>query len=61
MGRRELLAWPLESSLAGIWPGTETPAEFKLHAVYSVRAGGLADLRGSAGSVHDNKGFGPAS
>ena len=54
-------AFKIASALAGIWPGTGTPAEFKLHAVYSVRAGGLADLRGSAGSVHDNKGFGPAS
>lgn len=54
-------AFKIASALAGIWPGTGTPAEFKLHAVYSVRAGGLADLRGSAGSVHDNKGFGPTS
>lgn len=53
-------AFKIAAALAGIWPGTGTPAEFKLHAVYSVRAGGLADLRGSAGSVHDNKGFGLA-
>ena len=54
-------AFKIAAALAGMWPGTGTPAEFKLHAVYSVRGGGLADLRGSAGSVHDNKGFGPSS
>ena len=42
-------AFKIAAALAGILPGTGTPAEFKLHAVYSVRAGGLADLRGSAG------------
>lgn len=54
-------AFKIASALAGLWPGTGTPAEFKLHAVYSVRAGGLADLRASAGSVHDNVGFAPQS
>jgi putative transposase len=54
-------AFKVASALAGVWPGTGTPAEFKLHAVYSVRAGGLAELQASAGSVHDNKGFGPGS
>lgn len=52
-------AFKIASALAGIWPGTGTPAEFKLHAVYSIRAGGLADLHVSAGSVHDNVGFCP--
>jgi putative transposase len=54
-------AFKIASALAGVWPGTGTPAEFKLHAVYSVRAGGLAELHASAGSVHDNKGFGPGA
>jgi hypothetical protein len=49
----------LTAPLAGIVPGTGTPAEFKLHAVYSVRAGGLDDLATSAGSVHDTVGFDP--
>ena len=52
-------AFKIASALAGVWPGTGTPAEFKLHAVYSVRAGGLTDLGASAGSVHDNVGFTP--
>lgn len=54
-------AFKIAAALAGVWPGTSTPAEFKLHAVYSVRAGGPADLRTSAGRVHDNDGFDPAS
>ena len=52
-------AFKIASALAGILPGTGTPAEFKLHAVYSVRAGGLDDLATSAGSVHDTVGFDP--
>ena len=32
-------AFKIAAALAGIWPGTGTPAEFKLHAVYSARAG----------------------
>lgn len=52
-------AFKIASALAGVWPGTGTPAAFKLHAVYSVRAGGLDELHASAGSVHDNVGFAP--
>ncbi len=54
-------AFKLAATFAQVWPGTGTPAEFKLHAVYSVRAAGPADLRASAGSVHDNDGFAPAA
>ena len=54
-------AFKVASALAGVWPGTGTPGEFKLHAVYSVRANGLFDARTSAGRVHDNVGFQPES
>lgn len=52
-------AFKIATALAGVWPGTGTPAEFKLHAVYSVRAGAAVDLRASAGAVHDTLGFVP--
>lgn len=52
-------AFKIAAALAGVWPGTGTPAEFKLHAVYSVRAGTAVDLHASAGSVHDTLGFTP--
>lgn len=54
-------AFKIAACHAGIWPGTSMPAEFKLHAVYSVGANGPADLSTSAGSVHDNDGFDPAA
>jgi hypothetical protein len=54
-------AFKLAATFAEVWPGTGTPAEFKLHTVYSVRSNGLADLRSSAGSVHDNDGFTPTT
>jgi hypothetical protein len=53
-------AFKLARKLARAYPGTGQPAEMKLHAVYSVRHGGLVSLEKSAGSVHDNDGFAPA-
>lgn len=50
----------LASALASTYAGTGTDSEMKLHAVYSVRAGGLVSLSESAGNVHDNDGFTPA-
>jgi hypothetical protein len=49
----------LASALASTYAGTGTDSEMKLHAVYSVRSGGLVSLSESAGSVHDNDGFAP--
>jgi hypothetical protein len=49
----------LASKLASTYAGTGTDSEMKLHAVYSVRSGGLVSLSDSAGSVHDNDGFAP--
>lgn len=49
----------LASVLASTYAGTGTDSEMKLHAVYSVRSGGLVSLSESAGSVHDNDGFAP--
>ena len=51
-------AFKLAACLLGVWPGTGTPAELKLHAVYSFRTD-MADVSISAGRVHDNKGFAP--
>lgn len=50
----------LASALASTYAGTGQASEMKLHAVYSVRAGGLVSLDRTAGSVHDNDGFAPA-
>jgi hypothetical protein len=52
-------AFKIAAALAHQYPGTGTAAEFKLHAVHSLRAGGVRDLSVSAGSVHDNDGFWP--
>lgn len=52
-------AFKIAAALADVWPGTSNPAEFKLHAVYSVRANGPRDLRQSAGCTHDTLGFKP--
>jgi len=49
----------LAAALSGMYPGTGTPAELKLHAVYSIRAGAVIDVSISAGSVHDSDGFHP--
>ncbi len=52
-------AFKIAAALAGVSPGTSSPAEFKLHAVYSLRANGLVGAATSAGVVHDNDGFKP--
>ena len=49
----------LASALASAYDGTGQESQLKLHAVYSVRAGGLVSLHTTAGSVHDNEGFKP--
>jgi hypothetical protein len=52
-------AFKIASLLSGIYPGTGQPAELKLHAVYSVKAGTAVSVSQSAGSVHDSDGFWP--
>lgn len=52
-------AFKIAAALAGVSPGTSNPAEFKLHAVYSVGANGLVAAATSAGTTHDNDGFKP--
>lgn len=54
-------AFKLAAALAGSYAGTGQDSELKLHAVYSVRAGGVVSLRATAGVVHDNDGFAPQS
>ncbi len=50
-------AFKLASALSGVYKGTGQPAEFKLHAIYSVGHGSLARLATSAGAVHDSDGL----
>ncbi|MFI5298294.1 MAG: IS4 family transposase [Polyangiales bacterium] len=52
-------AFKLAAALSGAYAGTSQPAELKLHAVYSVRAGGVVSATKTAGSVHDSDGFWP--
>jgi putative transposase len=52
-------AFKIAAALSGVYAGTGTDAELKLHAVYSVRAGGAVSVEPSAGSVHDSDGFWP--
>jgi hypothetical protein len=54
-------AFKLARALSGLYPGTGQQAELKLHAVYSVRAGGVISIEKTAGSVHDSDGFWPKS
>jgi IS4 transposase len=49
----------LAAALSGVYAGTGTDAELKLHAVHSVRAGGAVRVEPSAGSPHDSDGFWP--
>jgi hypothetical protein len=49
----------LAAALSGVYAGTGTDAELKLHAVYSVRAGGAVSVESTAGSIHDSDGFWP--
>jgi putative transposase len=50
-------AFKLASALCGVYKGTGQPAEFKLHAIYSVRHGSATQVATSAGSVHDTDGL----
>lgn len=54
-------AFKIASALSGVYAGTGTQAELKLHAVYSVGAGGCISVERTAGSVHDSDGFWPES
>lgn len=50
-------AFKLANALCGVYKGTGQPAEFKLHAIYSVRHGAATRVATSAGSVHDSDGL----
>lgn len=52
-------AFKIASALSGVYAGTGADAELKLHAVYSVAAGGCISVERSAGSVHDSDGLHP--
>jgi putative transposase len=52
-------AFKLAAALSNVYAGTSQPAELKLHAVYSVRAGGATSVRMARGSEHDSDGFWP--
>jgi hypothetical protein len=52
-------AFKLASVLSGVSPGTGQPAEIKLHAIYSVKAGTAVAVTPTAGCVHDSDGFWP--
>lgn len=53
-------AFKIAKALSGVYAGTGTEAELKLHAVYSVGAGGCIAVERSAGSMHDSDGLHPA-
>lgn len=50
-------AFKLANALSGVYKGTGTAAEFKLHAIYSVGRGSLTRLATSGGAVHDSDGL----
>ena len=52
-------AFKLAAALSNVYAGTSQPAELKLHAVYSVRAGGATSVKMARGSEHDSDGFWP--
>lgn len=52
-------AFKLASCLSGLYPGTGTASELKLHAVYSLKAQGCIQVQQTAGAVHDSDGFWP--
>lgn len=52
-------AFKVARALSWRYPGTGTVAEFKLHAVYSLRAQGPISLQTTPGRVHDSKCFWP--
>jgi putative transposase len=53
-------AFKVAAALSNLYTGTSQPAELKLHAVYSVRAGGATSATMAKGSEHDSDGFWPA-
>jgi hypothetical protein len=54
-------AFKVARALSGLYPGTGTAAELKLHAVYSVKASACIEVSATAGSVHDSDGFWPTT
>ena len=52
-------AFKIASALSGVYSGTGNAAELKLHAVYSVGAGGCVSVGRTAGSLHDSDGLHP--
>ena len=54
-------AFKLARALSGLYPGTGTEAELKIHAVYSVKASACVQEHRTAGSVHDSDGFWPTT
>ena len=50
-------AFKLANALSGVYKGTGTASEFKLHAIYSVGHGSLTRLATSGGAVHDSDGL----
>lgn len=52
-------AFKIAKVLSGVYAGTGTDAELKLHAIYSVGAGGCISVERSAGSMHDSDGLHP--
>ena len=50
-------AFKLANALSGVYKGTGTAAEFKLHAIYSVGSRSLTRLATSGGAVHDSDGL----
>lgn len=54
-------AFKLAAALSNVYAGTSQPAELKLHAVYSVRAGGATSVKMARGSEHDSDGFWPTA
>jgi hypothetical protein len=52
-------AFKVAKALSGVYAGTGTDAELKLHAIYSVGAGGCIAVERSAGSTHDSDGLHP--
>jgi hypothetical protein len=54
-------AFKLAQCLSGVYAGTGTASELKLHAVYSVKANGAIQVTPTAGAVHDSDGFWPES
>lgn len=52
-------AFKIANALSGVYAGTGSYAALKLHAIYSVGAGGCVAAERTAGSVHDSEGLHP--